>query len=106
MSAGLTEVFARTRSEGRDALIGYLPAGFPTPEESVALIIAMVPLWIALFDRILFGKRLPELQRRSVIASPDGLHSIFIWSCICRNRECHDGNGQKPASESCFHRSP
>ena len=42
MSAGLADVFARTRSEGRAALIGYLPAGFPTPEQSVALINAMV----------------------------------------------------------------
>jgi len=38
----LGEVFARTRSEGRAALIGYLPAGFPDAASSVELIAAMV----------------------------------------------------------------
>ena len=40
--AGLAGAFARARAEGRAALIGYLPAGFPTPAEGVALINAMV----------------------------------------------------------------
>ena len=38
----LDELFARTRSEGRAALIGYLPAGFPTTEDAVAGLQAMV----------------------------------------------------------------
>lgn len=38
----LQEAFARAREEGRAALIGYLPAGFPTREESIALMAAMV----------------------------------------------------------------
>jgi tryptophan synthase alpha chain len=38
----LVEAFARAREEGRAALIGYLPAGFPTRAESVALMEAMV----------------------------------------------------------------
>ena len=42
MSDGLAAVFARCREEGRAALIGYLPAGFPTADGSVALITAMV----------------------------------------------------------------
>ncbi|MDP9101661.1 MAG: tryptophan synthase subunit alpha [Actinomycetota bacterium] len=41
MSA-LDELFARTRAEGRAALIGYLPSGFPTFEASVAAMLAMV----------------------------------------------------------------
>lgn len=41
MSQALAQVFARTRAEGRAALIGYLPAGFPTAEQSVELIRAM-----------------------------------------------------------------
>lgn len=36
------EVFARCRAEGRAALIGYLPAGYPTVEKSVELITALV----------------------------------------------------------------
>ncbi|HAN72021.1 MAG TPA: tryptophan synthase subunit alpha [Actinobacteria bacterium] len=42
MSRPLAEVFTQARQEGRSALIGYLPAGFPTAEQSVDLITAMV----------------------------------------------------------------
>lgn len=38
----LHETFAAARAEGRAALIGYLPAGFPTPADSIALLAAMV----------------------------------------------------------------
>jgi tryptophan synthase alpha chain len=38
----LADAFARAREEGRTALIGYLPAGFPTRAESVDLMRAMV----------------------------------------------------------------
>ncbi|MGE3285357.1 MAG: tryptophan synthase subunit alpha [Pseudonocardia sp.] len=36
------DVFARCRAEGRGALVGYLPAGYPTVDGSVELITAMV----------------------------------------------------------------
>ncbi len=42
MTAGVAPVLARTRGEGRAALVGYLPAGFPTVDASVDLIRAMV----------------------------------------------------------------
>lgn len=42
MTATLADVFARVRTEGRSALIGYLPAGFPSPGAGVELINAMV----------------------------------------------------------------
>jgi tryptophan synthase alpha chain len=38
----LDELFARCRSEGRAALVGYLPVGFPTYEASVEGMLAMV----------------------------------------------------------------
>lgn len=38
----LSETFATTRAEGRAALVGYLPAGFPSAAEAVAVIAAMV----------------------------------------------------------------
>ncbi len=38
----LKEVFERAKSENRAALIGYMPAGFPTSELSARLINAMV----------------------------------------------------------------
>lgn len=38
----LTEAFAAARADDRAVLIGYLPAGFPTRSEAVAIIAAMV----------------------------------------------------------------
>ena len=38
----LHEVFARAKAENRAALIGYMPAGFPTKEGSQQLIAAMI----------------------------------------------------------------
>ncbi len=40
--ARLDQVFARTRAEGRAALVGYLPAGYPTVAGSASLLSAMV----------------------------------------------------------------
>jgi tryptophan synthase alpha chain len=40
--SALHEAFARARAEGRAALIGYLPSGFPTQAEGVDLAEAMV----------------------------------------------------------------
>lgn len=41
-TAGLTEVFATARAEHRAALIGYLPAGYPTRENSADMFSAMI----------------------------------------------------------------
>ena len=38
----IDELFARTRAENRAALVGYLPAGFPTKAQSIAAIEAMI----------------------------------------------------------------
>jgi tryptophan synthase alpha chain len=38
----LDPVFARTRADGRAALIGYLPAGYPTVDGSAELLTAMI----------------------------------------------------------------
>jgi len=38
----LRSTFERARAEGRAALIGYLPSGFPTQAEGIALALAMV----------------------------------------------------------------
>ncbi|OLT48530.1 tryptophan synthase subunit alpha [Saccharomonospora sp. CUA-673] len=38
----IDELFAQTRAEGRGALIGYLPAGYPTVDESKELLAATV----------------------------------------------------------------
>ncbi|HEX6353519.1 tryptophan synthase subunit alpha [Actinophytocola sp.] len=38
----LAEVFEKTRAEGRGALVGYLPAGYPTVEGSADLLTGMI----------------------------------------------------------------
>jgi tryptophan synthase alpha chain len=38
----LSETLARCKAEGRAALIGYLPACFPTPERGIAALLALV----------------------------------------------------------------
>lgn len=40
--SGLSELFDSMRAEGRAALIGYLPAGFPTVDASAATLNAMI----------------------------------------------------------------
>ena len=40
--SGVAPAFAGSRSQGRAALIGYLPTGFPTVEASIAAVEAMV----------------------------------------------------------------
>jgi tryptophan synthase alpha chain len=40
--AGVEAVFAGCRAEGRGALVGYLPAGYPTVDGSVELLTALV----------------------------------------------------------------
>ncbi|MCA1712709.1 MAG: tryptophan synthase subunit alpha [Actinobacteria bacterium] len=42
MTNPLDELFARCRTESRSALVGYLPVGFPTYDDSVAGMLAMV----------------------------------------------------------------
>jgi tryptophan synthase alpha chain len=42
VSNPLDELFARCRAENRSALIGYLPVGFPSYDDSVAGMLAMV----------------------------------------------------------------
>jgi len=40
--SGLESMFAECREQGRAALVGYLPTGFPTVEDSARLLTAMV----------------------------------------------------------------
>jgi len=50
MSGRIDELFARTRAEGRAALVGYLPAGFPTKQQSIAAVEAMVAAGVDLVE--------------------------------------------------------
>jgi tryptophan synthase alpha chain len=46
----VTRVFARAESEKRAVLIGYLPAGFPTVDKSVELMLAMIDHGVDLIE--------------------------------------------------------
>jgi tryptophan synthase alpha chain len=46
----IDELFARTRAENRAALVGYLPAGFPTVEGSIRAIEAMIEAGVDLVE--------------------------------------------------------
>ncbi|HUR51458.1 MAG TPA: tryptophan synthase subunit alpha [Mycobacteriales bacterium] len=46
----LDELFAACRAEGRAALMGYLPVGFPTYQESVDAMVAMVEAGVDLVE--------------------------------------------------------
>ncbi|HWV26557.1 MAG TPA: tryptophan synthase subunit alpha [Aeromicrobium sp.] len=50
MSGRIDELFAQTRAEGRAALVGYLPAGFPTKQQSIAAVEAMVAAGVDLVE--------------------------------------------------------
>ncbi|GAA1874509.1 tryptophan synthase subunit alpha [Lapillicoccus jejuensis] len=49
-STAVADVFARCRAEGRAALIGYLPVGFPDVEGSLAAMRAMVEAGVDLVE--------------------------------------------------------
>jgi tryptophan synthase alpha chain len=75
MSA-LDDLFARTRAEGRAALIGYLPAGFPTVEGGIEAMQAMVEagvdaveIGIPYSDPLIDG---PTIQAAAAIALAGG----------------------------------
>lgn len=46
----IDELFERTRAENRAALVGYLPAGFPTVDGSIAAIGAMIEAGVDLVE--------------------------------------------------------
>lgn len=50
MTRSLAEVFRDTRAEGRAALIGYLPAGFPDAARSIELVTDMVAAGVDIIE--------------------------------------------------------
>lgn len=72
----LHETFAAAKAEGRAALIGYLPAGFPSIPDSVSLIAAMVENGVDIIevglpysDPLMDG---PVIQRAAEVALAHG----------------------------------
>ncbi|MFW5474285.1 tryptophan synthase subunit alpha [Knoellia sp. CPCC 206450] len=82
MSAGLgvSDVLARCREEGRAALIGYLPVGFPDVEGSIRAMVAMVESGVDIVevglpysDPLMDG---PVIQHAAETALAAGTHVV------------------------------
>jgi tryptophan synthase alpha chain len=82
----LHDTFARARSEGRAALIGYLPAGFPTVDESIALMTAMVEggcdvieVGLPYSDPVMDG---PTIQAAAQRALDNGVRTADVFRVV------------------------
>jgi tryptophan synthase alpha chain len=83
VSGRVSGALAAARAEGRSALIGYLPAGFPTVDDSIALLAAMVEggvdvveVGLPYSDPVMDG---PSIQAAADIALRAGvrIHDVF-----------------------------
>ena len=84
----LSEVFAKAKSENRAVLIGYMPAGFPTRERSIAIINAMVAGGVDVIevgfpysDPVMDG---PVIQRASELAIENGFTSTDVFEVVAK----------------------
>jgi tryptophan synthase alpha chain len=78
--------FEQARAEGRAALVGYLPAGFPTVPEAVAAIRAMVDAGVDLVevglpysDPVMDG---PVIQHASEVALAGGVRTADVLRTV------------------------
>ena len=79
-------LFAATRSQGRAALIGYLPAGYPTVDGSIELLTAMmdggcdlVEVGMPFSDPVLDG---PVIQHAAQTALAAGFHTADLFRVV------------------------
>lgn len=79
----LHQAFAQARAEGRAALIGYLPSGFPTQDEGIALareIVAagvdVVEVGLPYSDPLMDGPVIQEAVHRSMLAGSNFEHVL------------------------------
>lgn len=84
--ASLAEVFAAARSQNRAALIGYLPAGFPTKARSISAINAMieggvdiVEVGLPYSDPIMDG---PVIQKATEQSIENGFHIRDLFDVV------------------------
>ncbi|GGK23095.1 tryptophan synthase alpha chain [Pilimelia terevasa] len=82
----LADTFARTRAEGRAAVVGCMPAGFPTVEGSIAAMTAMVEAGVDIVevelpysDPVMDG---PVIQRASDIALAGGVRTADVLRIV------------------------
>ena len=75
----ITEIFGKARAEGRAVLVGCMPAGFPTVDDSIASMIAMheagcdvIEVELPYSDPVMDG---PVIQKASDIALAAGVRT-------------------------------
>ncbi|GIE96942.1 tryptophan synthase subunit alpha [Paractinoplanes rishiriensis] len=75
----ISEIFGRAKAEGRSVLIGCMPAGFPTVDDSIASMIAMheagcdvIEVELPYSDPVMDG---PVIQKASDIALAGGVRT-------------------------------
>jgi tryptophan synthase alpha chain len=85
MSA-LSDVMARTRAEGRPALVGYLPAGFPDKQTAIDAMVAMVAggvdvveIGLPYSDPVMDG---PTIQRAAEAALSGGFKVADLFDTV------------------------
>jgi tryptophan synthase alpha chain len=85
-AGGLAALFAQTREEGRAALVGYLPAGYPTVDGSKDLLAAMidggadlVEVGVPYSDPVMDG---PTIQRASEVALDGGFRLRRLFEVV------------------------
>lgn len=84
--SGLEQVFARTRAEGRAALIGYLPAGYPSVDGAIQALRAMVEggvdvieIGLPYSDPLLDG---PTIQAAVDVALGEGVKTADVMRTV------------------------
>ena len=87
--SSLHEAFARARAEGRAALIGYLPSGFPTQEQGVELATAMVAAGVDIVevglpysDPLMDGPTIQEAVVRALDAGSTVAHVLDTVAAV------------------------
>jgi tryptophan synthase alpha chain len=86
MNASVRDTIERCRAEGRAALVGYLPAGFPDVDGSVAALRAMVDAGVDVVeiglpysDPVIDG---PVIQRATEAALADGFRIRDLFGVV------------------------
>jgi tryptophan synthase alpha chain len=84
----VADIFAKAKADDRAALIGYLPAGFPTVDESVEYLTAMVEggcdlleVGVPYSDPVIDG---PTVQRATETALRAGMHLSDVFTVVER----------------------
>ncbi|CAM3181353.1 tryptophan synthase subunit alpha [Stackebrandtia soli] len=82
----LAQTFARTRADGRAALVGYLPGGFPTVEDSITAINTMIDsgcdaieIGLPYSDPVMDG---PAIQRAAETALAAGVRTADVLRIV------------------------